>query len=87
MIAASSCRAATIRPGLVNQESLYYRLVRAATTRPLFAAVADAMSHSVSHNKPPGKPTTIMHRPTTSEAASAGSAGIPNPDRTTTKPS
>src|ERR1700752_3799051 len=63
---------------------LYYGSTPAAT-RPLLAAVGREMSQPVSHNKPPGKPTTIMHKPTSKEAARAASAGIPNPARTTTK--
>src|SRR6266481_8261349 len=53
---------------------------------PVAAGGGSGMSRPVSHSKPPGKPTMIRHRPTNSEVASAASAGIPNPARTTTNP-
>src|SRR6516225_1173094 len=58
---------------IIYRRIVYYGSASAAT-RPLLAAVGDAMSQPVSHSKPPGKPTTIMHMPNNSEAASAASA-------------
>jgi hypothetical protein len=79
---------AAIRPGFIvtYRRPLYYGSTPAATLS-LFAAVVGVMSRAVSHSKPPGKPTTIMHRPTNSEAASVALARTPNPARATSKPS